>query len=73
MKKLALLSIVLLIITGCEKKLDDQIIDNLPIDTSFCDDFPLENSTLKDSVDYAIINSILEYFYSNDDSIHFKQ
>ncbi len=73
MKKLALLSIVLLIITGCEKKLDDQIIDNLPIDTSFCDDFPLENSTLKDSVDYAIINSILECFYSNDDSIHFKQ
>lgn len=73
MKKLALLSIVLLIITGCEKKLDDQIIDNLPIDTSFCDNFPLENSTLKDSVDYAIINSILECFYSNEDSIHFKQ
>ncbi len=73
MKKLALLYIVLLIITGCEKKLDDQIIDNLPIDTSFCDNFPLENSTLKDSVDYAIINSVLECFYTNEDSIHFKQ
>lgn len=48
--------------SSCTKKVEE----------TFCNGFALENPTLKDSIDYSIINSIIEH-YSHSEFIHIVQ
>ena len=64
MKRLFLIQLLLgVLLMGCDKKTEE----------TPCNSVPLEKSTLTDSTDYRIINSVLEYYYSNYTFLHIVQ
>lgn len=64
MRNLFFLELIITIsLLSCENKNEE----------TFCEKNPLEKPTLIDSVDYKVINSIIDYYYSDFSFIHIDQ